>query len=113
MEYLPWIYIAGLFIAALAGTFWLSRSLNWTRRASRPRSSAENATWQTEIDSHLAEIDSRIRGLSSTLRRLDARESMRSNRQPKNDTPPEATASAKAEWRKRAGILPRPTADVE
>lgn len=75
-----WILPVSLLLAAAAVTFFAWRSTRSTRTSSRHQSSAASA-WQSEIDQEIADLKSTVDGLSSTLRKLRGRESMRARRE--------------------------------
>lgn len=88
-------------LAALAvAAFFYWRSTKQTRARSERPSIADPA-WRGEVDAQLADIESRLAGLSSTLRKLHGRESQRTRRDSSASTPQD-----KDELRRQYGIVP-------
>jgi hypothetical protein len=81
-----------------------------TRAGSRRPSSADDV-WRSEIDQELADLKSLVRGLSSTLRRLEGRESARQRRSQPSSSPapsdPDQAVALKQRLREEYGLVPR------
>lgn len=97
----PWIFPLLLSCAVVVSAFFALRSTRQTPTRYRPSASADPA-WCAEVDAQLADIESRLVGLSSTLRKLHGRESARSARA----APPTVPASDKDELRRQYGVTP-------
>jgi len=95
-----WISLLTPLVVLLAGVFFFWRSTPATRKHSE-RSPIADPAWRGEVDAQLADIESRLAGLSSTLRKLHGRESQRTRRDS-----PALPASDKDELRRQYGILP-------
>jgi len=100
-----------LFLALIAGSFLPSLWTILTRRPSAQRKQSDSSSaldvWRTEIDREIADIRSQVNGLSSTLRRLNGRESMRSNRSQPRELSDLQPGELKNALRMRHGIVPR------
>ena len=112
-EVWPWILLSCLFlVGVVAMSLPLLSMISTPKRSAPPKTSASLSAldvWRTEIDTQIAELSSRVDGLSSTLRRLGARESMRSNRQSQSRAVSDLSpAELKAALRERYGIVPGP-----
>lgn len=106
---LTWIAWGSLSLAALAGMFSAWASTRTTRKSS-PRSSSADDAWRSEIDQEVADLKSAVRGLSSTLRRIDGRESarLRRSQSPSEDETGTPGDALKRRLRQKYGLAPVP-----
>lgn len=103
-EAVQWILLLMPSLALVVLGFYFWHSTTPTRARSATRSGAVTV-WQSEVDAQLADIESRVAGLSSTLRKLHGRESQRSRR----DSPEPSPETDKLALRRKYGIVPGPT----
>lgn len=114
---ITWTSALFLFLAITAGSFLPSLWTILTRRHSAPLrpsvSSSALDVWRTEVDRDIADLRSRVDGLSSTLRRLNGRESMRSNRSQPRDLSDLPAHELKNALRLRHGLVPKNGAEPD
>jgi Flp pilus assembly protein TadB len=81
MDTLAWTFLAFLSLVAFAVGLcaWL---LTKATRKRSPQSRSADGVWQTEIETQLADLESRVAALSSSLRKLHGRTSKREMRDP-------------------------------
>jgi len=103
-----WILLATPLVALLAAAFLYWHSTNSTHSTSRPSHSADPA-WRGEVDEQLADIESRLAGLSSTLRKLHGRESQRTRR----DSAASSPSMDKDALRRQYGLVPGVKRDAD
>lgn len=112
-----WIFPLCLLLAITAGSFLPSLWTILTRKRSAPPkpsvSSSALDVWRTEVDRDIADLRSRVDGLSSTLRRLNGRESMRSNRSQPRDLSDLPAHELKNALRLRHGLVPKNGAEPD
>lgn len=106
VEVPTWTFLLMLCCVGIALGYCASRLIKRTPRRSGQSSSAD-PVWRGEVDQELADLDSRVTGLSSTLRKLHGRESTRQARSSPEASPPEAfnLEAERARLRRLAGVV--------
>ena len=102
-----WILTFALCAAMCAATLCVLSWIKATQKPSRGSSSADNV-WRTEVDTQIAELQSRVELFSAALKRIEGRQSARARKE--TETP---AATDKDAWRRRVGIVPPVKQDAD